>query len=249
MRAFVLKLKPANGYSGIVHQALVSLLPVIVFVLVRLNFFQLALAIIVLSKWRMFAVKPRYWPANIRANGIDIIVGFSIVLFMTHSSTSLLQLMWALIYVAWLVAIKPITNVLGTSFQAMIGQLFGLMALFLEWPAAPLYGLVAGAGVICYASARHFFDSYDEPYSRLLSYTWAYFGAALTWLLGHWLLFYGLVAQPTLILTVIGYGLAVLYYFDHTDRLSKLMQRQFIFVMLAIIIIVLSLSNWSDKIT
>jgi hypothetical protein len=220
-----------------------------VFVLVRLNFFQLALAIIVLSKWRMFAVKPRYWPANIRANGIDIIVGFSVVLFMIHSSGSLWQLMWALVYIVWLVAIKPITNVLGTSSQAMTGQLFGLMALFLEWPAAPLYGLVAGAGIICYASARHFFDSYDEPYSRLLSYTWAYFAAALTWLLGHWLLYYGLLAQPTLILTVIGYGLAVLYYFDHTDRLSKLMQRQFLFVMLAIIVIVLSLSNWTNKIT
>jgi hypothetical protein len=139
-------------------------------------------------------------------------------------------------------------TVLGVSSQAMLAQLFGLMAIFLEWPSAPLYGLVAASGLVCYICARHFFDGYEEPYSKLLSYTWAYFAAALTWLLGHWLLFYGLFAQPTVLLTVIGYGIAALYYFDHNDRLSKLLQRQFVFIMLAIIILILSLSNWGDKI-
>ena len=47
---------------------------------------------------------------------------------------------------------------------------------------------------------------------------------ALTWVLGHWLLFYGngLVAQPTLLLVAIGYGFCALYYLDHHDRLSKM---------------------------
>ena len=251
MRQLVARLKPSNGFSHILHPILVTLLPIIIFILVRLNnvvFIQLALAVILLSKWRMFAVRPRYWPTNIRANAVDIIVGFSTVVFMIHTTSSLWQLVWVVVYATWLVGVKPVSNVLGVSLQATVAQLFGLMAIFLEWPAAPLYGLVAGTGIVCYVSARHFFDSFEESYSRLLSYTWGYFAAALTWLLGHWLMFYGVLSQPTLLLTIIGYGIATLYYLDHYDRLSKLLRRQFVFIMLAIVVAVLALSNWSDKI-
>ena len=68
------------------------------------------------------------------------------------------------------------------------------------------------------------------------------------WLLGHWLLFYGLVAQPTVILSTIGYGLALLYYFDHSDKLNEALRRQFLFIMLAIVLIILSFSDWGDKV-
>jgi hypothetical protein len=120
--------------------------------------------------------------------------------------------------------------------------------LYLVWDAGPLYGLTAMTGLICFLAARHFFDSFDEPYARLLSYVWGYFGAALAWLLGHWLLFYRGLAQPTLLLSTLGYGLAVLYYLDHTDRLSKGVRRQFIFIMIAIVLVVLTFSDWGDKV-
>jgi hypothetical protein len=219
-------------------------------VLVRLGdtFIKLAYAVVLLSKWRMFAVRPRFWPAIIRANSIDIIVGLSVVLFMTHADSQWLQVLWAIAYAVWLVAIKPRSSMLMTALQAGIGQLFGLMAVYLAWGGSPLYALVLGTGVVCTLAARHFFDTFDEPYAKLLSYMWGYFGAALAWLLGHWLLFYGIVAQPTLILTVIGYGLAGLYYFDHTEKLSLMLRRQFIFIMLAIILIILTFSDWGDKV-
>jgi hypothetical protein len=239
MRDFITKLKPATGFSQVVHLILRLLLPALIFILIRINFFQLALAIVLLSKWRMLAVKPKYWPASIRANGIDILVGLSTVVFMMHTSSSLWQLLWAVAYGGWLVGIKPSSDTLLISSQALIGQLYGLAALFLEWPSAPLWWLVTGSGIVCFLAARHFFDSFDESYSKLLSYTWAYFGAATVWILGHWLLFYGFVAQPTLLLTVIGYGLAALYYLDHKDRLSKLLRREFVLVMVAIIVVVL----------
>jgi len=222
------------------------LLPTAVFVLVRLQFIQLALTIILLSKWRMFAVKPRFWPANVRANAIDIIVGVSLLVFMVHSGSVWWQLIWALVYGAWLLLLKPATETLLVSAQAMVGLLFGLSALFST--VSPLYGLVILSGTICYLAARHFFDNFDEPYAKFLAYIWGYFGAALTWVLGHWLLFYGSVAQPTLILVVIGYGLSALYYFAHFDRLSPLLRRQFIFIMIAIIIVILAFSDWGNKI-
>jgi hypothetical protein len=196
----------------------------------------------------LFAVRPRFWAANVRANAVDIMVGLSIVLFITHSGSAYLQLFWAVLYGVWLIAIKPASGLLMISIQAFIGQLCGLSALYLAWAAGPLYGLTLLTGLVCFLAARHFFDSFDESYAKLLSYIWGYFGAALAWLLGHWLLFYGAVAQPTLLLSTIGYGMAVLYYLNHTGRLSKSTQRQFIFVMLVIVLVVLKFSHWGNKV-
>jgi len=252
LRLLVAKLKPASGVSYLLHLALLVSLPIAVFIFVRLGntFIQLAFAIVLLSKWRMLAVRPRFWPANVRANAVDIIVGLSLVLFMTRAESQWLQLLWAIAYGVWLISIKPATGTNATSAQAMIGQLCGLTAVYLTWSTATSAVLVAATGGICYLAARHFFDSFDEPYSKLLSFLWGYFGAALAWLLGHWLLFYahGIISQPTLILSVLGYGLAVTYYFDHLDKLNVLMKRQFIFIMIAVLLVILTLSDWGDKV-
>ena len=241
------KIRPASGFSHFFHIALTILLPVAIFVLVRIDFAEIAVAVLILSKWRMFAVRPRHWLANIRANGVDILVGISVIIFMAHADTQLVQMIWATVYALWLLLIKPSATLFGISMQAFIGLVFGLMAVFWAWPASPLYVLVLATWLVCYVSARHFFTSFDEPYTRFLTDVWAYFGATLVWVLGHWLLFYGFIAQPTLLLTVLGFGLATLYYLDKTDRLSDLVRRQFIFIMVAIIIVVLVFSDWGDK--
>ena len=244
MRPLIAKIKPASGFSSVVHISFNLLLPLMVFVLVRIDFVQLALIIILLSKWRMLAVRPRFWPANIRANAVDIMVSVSLLLFMAGAESQIWQLIWAVMYGLWLLVIKPASSPFMVSMQAMIGMLCGLMALSVGWDTAPLYGLVAVTGVICYISAHHFFDSFDEPYTRLLSYMWGYFGAALMWVLGHGLIFYpdragGLVSQPTVILLTLGYGLAVLYYCDHSNKLNNLIRNQTLFVMVAVSLIMI----------
>ena len=240
MRPLIAKIKPASGFSRLAHVGLNVLLALLVFVLVRIDFVQLALAIILLSKWRMFAVRPRFWPANIRANSVDIIVSVSILLFMVHNaSTSWLQLALTVAYVLWLLVIKPASSALLVSVQAMTGLLFGMTALFLGWGDGALTWLVLSSAVIAYLAARHFLDAFDEPYAKLLSYLWAYFAAAVTWVLCHWLLFYGFLAQPTLLLTALGYGLAALYYLDHNDRLSRLAQVEIIVTTFAIVLAVM----------
>lgn len=250
IKALLSRIKPVGGFAYLLHLGLVVLLPLLVFVLVRLNFVQLAFVVIILSKWRMFAVRPRFWPAHIRANAIDIMVGLSVIVFMTHTSSVAAQFMWAVAYGVWLIAIKPTSGIKMVSIQAGIGQLLALAALFAAWTDGPLYALVLLAGLICYLAAHHFFDSFDEPYAKLLSYLWGYFAAALTWLLGHWLLYYRFtaVAQPTLLLTTVGYGLAVLYYLDHHGRLNAGLKRQFLFIILAVVLVVLAFSDWGDKV-
>lgn len=248
MKPLIAKIKPANGFSKVVYIVFNILLPLAVFALIRTDFVQLALAIILLSKWRMFAVRPRFWPANVRANAVDIIVSVSFLIFMVNSDSQLLQMGWTAAYMAWLLILKPASSPLMISAQALAGLITGLMAIFVGWDDIPLYGLVFLTGLVCYLAAHHFFDSFDEPYARLLSYIWGYFGAALTWVLGHWLLFYGIVAQPVLLLVAIGFGIATLYYLDHHDRLSEGLKRQFIFIMIAIVGIVIIFSDWGNKI-
>ena len=238
MRPLIAKIKPANGFSRLAHVGLNVLLVLLLLALVRIDFFGLALGLILLSKWRMFAVRPRFWLIHIRTNAVDIIVGVSLLLFMAHAASAWIQVMWATLYLLWLLVIKPASNGMVVAVQAMAGLLLGLSALFIGWGDGALYWLVLISGLICYMAARHFLDVFDEPYARLLSYLWAYFAAAVTWVLCHWLLFYGFWAQPTLLLVAVGYGLAALYYLDHHDRLSKLVRVEIVVTTAAIILAV-----------
>ncbi len=251
MKPLITKILPARGFSQLAHMSLVALLPLLLFVVLRSSYLglPLALVLILLSKWRMFAMRPRFWPAIIRANSLDIMVGVSVVAFMYSAGDQpFVQFLWVLAYAAWLLLLKPGTGIFLVSAQAFVGQLAGLVSLYLVWSDGPLYGLVISTALICYISARHFFDSFDEPYSKMLAYLWAYFGGALAWVLGHWLLFYAFVSQPTLILTIIGYGLAVLYYFDHYDKLTIILRRQMIAVMLVVLIFIIVFADWRDKV-
>lgn len=248
MRPLIARISPAAGFSKVLHTVMVIILPIALVVLVYLNFVQLAFSLVLLSKWRMVAVKPRFWPANIRANLVDIAVGLSIVVFMTQGTGLLPKIIWAALYMVWLMYIKPANSLFMTSAQAFIGQLCGLVALYLAWSDGPLYGLTLLTGFICYIAARHFFDGFDEPYSKLLSYIWAYFGAALAWLCAHWLLYYQFISQPTLLLSTLGYGMATIYYLDHNDKLGKTLKRQIVLIMIAIVIVVFTFSNWADKV-
>jgi hypothetical protein len=248
MASVLNKLRPKSGFSYVLHLGFNALLPFLVFIFVKLGFAEIGLLLILLSKWRMLAVRPRYWLANIRSNGIDITVGISILIFINYTSSTYIQLLWVLIYILWLTVLKPASSTLGVSLQALIGQFLGLLAIFIWFSGSPLYLLIIATWVICYLAARHFFTIFEESFNSLYSHTWAYFAASLVWILGHWLLFYGVIAQPVVILTVISVGLSSLYYLKQNDRLSINLRRQIILIMVAALVIVLVFSNWSSKI-
>jgi hypothetical protein len=241
------KIKPSNGFSNIVHIMLVSVLPVIVFVLVRVSFVTLAYTIVLLSKWRMLAVRPRHWPANIRANAVDIIVGLSFVSFIVGAPSQAWQVVWALCYGIWLVIIKPRSTTLWVALQAAAGQMLGLSAVYVLWGRSPLIVLVISTWAVCYLAARHFLSSFDEPLTSLISHAWGYFGASITWVLGHWLLYYGFISQPMLLLSILAIGMATLYYLDNNDKLSAFVRREVILIISAIVIVVILFSSWGDK--
>ena len=182
MKQALTRIKPKKGFAHITHVLFSAFLPLLVLVMVRIEFVQLAMATVILSKWRMFAVKPRFWPANIRANAVDIIVGISTIILIANSASGSLQLAWAALYMVWQLVIKPGRTIFRISVQAIVGQTYGLMALFVAWPAAPLAVLVLLGWAICYLSARHYLTSFDEPHIALYAHIWGYFAAALMWL-------------------------------------------------------------------
>ncbi len=247
MKRAITKIRPVDGFAHTIHLVLTVALPILMYVFVRIDLAQLAIATIFLSKWRMFAVRPRYWLANLQANAVDILVAVSLIIFMTQTTSQLWQLIWTAVYTAWLLLIKPSTTLIGSTAQALIAQLLGLMAVYLVWGGAPTYTLIVMTWLVCYVAARHFFTSFDEPYTKFLTNAWAFFGASLAWICSHWLLYYSVIAQPTLLLVVIGIGLSSMYYLQKVDKLTDLLRRQFLFIMTAIVIVVLVFSDWGDK--
>lgn len=248
MKPLVDKLKPSRGFSHGIYILFNLLLPALVLVLARAGFISLAIAVILLSKWRMFAVRPRFWLANIRTNSVDLIIGLSTLALIAGTETAWLRMIYAGAWAVWLIFIKPRHDTLWVSLQAFLGLGIGLTAVFSAFDHASLVILVAAVGTICFFTAHHFFYSFDEEHMRLLAYVWAYFGAALTWILGHWLVYYyTLISQPTLILVASAFSLGTLYYLDHFDKLSKGVRRQIVFILITILLVIVSFSDWSDK--
>ncbi|MCA9330603.1 hypothetical protein KC957_01020 [Candidatus Saccharibacteria bacterium] len=242
------KVKPTRGYAHVFHVLLSAVFPLFLYVLVRIELTQVAVAIVLLSKWRMLAVRPRFWPAIFRANAVDLLVSVSTVLFMYQATATWAQVLWVVLLILWQVWLKPLKSTFGIAVQAIVGQLYGLLALYLTWPSAPLAVLVFGTGGVAYLAARHFLTGFDEPYAPLYANIWGFFAASLGWVSGHWLLYYFGVAQPVLLLSVLGFSLGGLYYLQEHDKLSAYLRRQIVVIMIAIVLVVLLVSDWGSKV-
>lgn len=168
-----------------------------------------AIALILVSKWRVFAVRPRYWWANLQSNLVDFIVSISLVLHM-HTlneapigETTKLMLLIGLTasYIVWLLFIKPRSKRIFMAFQAGIAIFLGMSALFTISYSWPVSGVVLGAWLIGFAGARHILNSYDEEtHGLFLGLAWGLVLAEISWVSYHWAIAYPLPGAPSLML-------------------------------------------------
>lgn len=146
-----------------------------------------AFALVLLSKWRVLAVRPRYWFANIQANLVDIIVSLSVVVLLYAASGALAaQIIITLLYIGWLLYIKPRSKRVFVAIQAGTAIFLGvtaLMSVSYDWMASPVVLLM---WVIGYSAARHVLGSYDEAHISFYSLIWGLIFAELGWLAYHW---------------------------------------------------------------
>lgn len=181
----------------------------------------LALALVLISKWRVLAVRARYWFVNVRSNLVDLIVSISVVLHLYAIDTSNLAdhrqliLMGVLtaLYIAWLLIIKPRSKRSFVAAQAGIAIFLGTSALFaisFSWPASIV---VLGMWLIGYSAANHVLNTYDdETHPLFLSLAWGVVFAEIGWVAYHWTIAYSLpvvtsllVPQVAIIALLIGF--------------------------------------------
>lgn len=237
--------------SEIAYLIFNAALPVIVLLLVRgFDPPYLALAIVLLSKWRIFALRPRFWWANIKANMVDVLVGVGVVgLLYLASADLVLQIIITFLYGAWLLGLKPRSSAHGVMLQAGIAQFIGLLVLFHFSTVWPEPVIIIGCWLIGFVAARHVVSNYDEPHAELWAALWGLVVAQLGWLLFRWTTVYNLglpivVPQIALVVLVLGFSAARLYHMQQQERLSASTVRGTTLFTMGLLAVILLFSPW-----
>ncbi len=185
-----------------------------------------AFAIILLSKWRILAVRPRFWFKNIQSNLVDAVVGLSVVVLLYAASGSLaVQVAIAVLFAAWLLLIKPRSKRNYVLLQSGVALLLGVNALFMvssDWPATLV---VLGMWLLGYATARHLLSHYRETDRTFFAMIWAIVVAEIGWLGYHWSFAYSIpgsagvdLSQTALVILVLGFLASKVYDSYHHNE-------------------------------
>lgn len=180
----------------------------------------LAFGLVVLSQWRVLAVRARFWAANIQANLVSLIVSLSYVIFLYNINYSgldqlrilIAQSMLVLLYIGWLLFLKPRSKRFLIMIQANVALFFGIVSIFsmsYGWPASVV---VMAVWLVGYATARHVLSCYEETHLTLLSLAWGFVIAEIGWLAYHWTIAYRmpiidsvLIPQVAIIMLAVGF--------------------------------------------
>ena len=160
----------------------------------------IALLIVLISKWRVLAVRPRYWLANIQANLVDLVVSFGFVGLIYYSSALPAQLVITLLYIAWLFFLKPQSKPVFMVIQAHVAGVVGITALMNVSYSWPLAIVVLLMWLIGYSAARHILTAYQEKQVSFIALLWGFVIAQLGWLAYHWTIAYALPGTGGLML-------------------------------------------------
>lgn len=169
MADYVLARKSRNIASNMVHVFLNLLLgvgSVLITVLSGSPLFGILLVLV--SKWRIFAVRARYFFINLKSNLVDLIVGISIVLLAFFAGTGFLPLHFILMifYSIWLLFIKPLSSETANMVQSLISVFLGISASAILAANTDAILIVFLAFLIGYAASRHILSqSRDQDFT------------------------------------------------------------------------------------
>lgn len=238
-------------FSEIVYIVLNLLLPVVLFVFVKaFDSALIPIALVILSKWRILAVRPRYWLTNLKTNAVDIIVGISFVGLLFLAAQSLvMQLILVILYAGWLIYIKPKSRRHYVAIQAGIGQFVALTALFSYSWMFDVVTTVFFAWLVSYIAARHVLGAHEEEHIETISLGWALLMAELAWFCYHWTLSYPLfsglsIPQFAALSSVSGFAMYNLYDNYRHKNPNPLRSRLTIGVGIGLLVIILVFSRW-----
>ncbi len=237
--------------------------PILVFVFVTRDLAGLAYLVVIASKWRVVAVNPRFWIANLRSNSCDIIIGLSTVALMSSSPVNSLlgvNLLLAFLYGVWLVAIKPRSGRAIIGLQAFLCQLYGLTTLYLLLDFAITsftWVVIILAWLVARASARHFLSGYkddDVKDKAVIIELWSFLVAQFAWVFWVWNVIYVLpgsvFALPLigLVVSAVAYVAGATFNESQKGKLEKRFVTQQVIFLSAVLLLVIVFTRWTGQV-
>lgn len=201
MADYILLRKGRNVLSTVTHALLNIALAVFSTALTVISGnWIFGILLVVLSKWRVVAVRPRYWWLNIKANLVDFAVGVSLTLLVYLAGTSGLNL-WhiilTLIYAVWLVVIKPQSSPRFAETQSLLAIFFGTFAVSLITARLdPIVGVII-CFVLGYGASRHILTQGEDHDFTFMTFVYGLFLGELFWVFYHWSIVYRLTNIAT----------------------------------------------------
>lgn len=225
MADYIFIRKSRNAISSLLHIVLNILLAVVsIGITVVTGSCIIGLILIVVSKWRVFAVNHRYWLLNIRSSLVDFIVGISCVLLAYAAGSTFMIVHFVLMvgYSLWLIVIKPRSSHTFAIVQALIAVLIGSTTATVFAAITDSIVLVAAEFIIGYAASHHVLVQSNESNPSLISLVCGLFSAEIAWLAHSWLIIYNFgttgicVSQLAIILTLL-----LFTYFKVQSEMAK----------------------------
>ena len=214
MADFILARKSRNIASTMVHVFLNLLLGVgAVLITVLSGSPVLGLILVLLSKWRVFAVRSRFILLNIKSNLVDIIVGCSIVLLTYYAGASFLPVDVVLmaVYCIWLLVIKPLSSENATLIQSLTAVFLGISAATIMSANLDSIVITLLAFLIGYAGSRHVLSQTSDNNFTLSTLVCGLVFAEIAWLCHSWSIIYTFsntgirIPQLAIILTIFAF--------------------------------------------
>lgn len=214
MADYVLARKSRNIASNLVHIFLNILLGVgSVLVTVLSASPVLGLLLVLVSKWRVFAVRGRYLWLNIKSNLVDIIVGVSVVLITYYAGATFLPVdaLLAIFYCVWLLFIKPMSSEKATLVQSLIAVFLGMSAAATAAANLNAVVVVLVAFLVGYAASRHVLVQSSDRDFTLTTLVCGLVFAEVAWLCQSWAIIYTFgasgirIPQVAIILTIFAF--------------------------------------------
>lgn len=255
MADYVLARKSRNIASSMMHVFLNLLLGVgAVLITVLSGSPLLGLLLVLISKWRIFAVRARYIWLNLKSNLVDLIVGISVVLLTYYAGPSFMVVDFVLMafYCVWLLFIKPLSSENATLAQSLIAVFLGMSAVTIMTANLNVVVLVLLSFLVGYAASRHVLVQSNDKDFTLTTLVCGLVFAEVAWLCYSWSIVYTFgstgirVPQLAIILTIFAFVYnyarqAMIKYQD--DFRFKHIVGPVVFGAVLIAIIVLAFSN------
>ena len=214
MADYVLARKSRNIASSAVHVFLNIMLGTFsVLITVFSGSPVLGILLVLMSKWRIFAVRRRYLWLNIKSNLVDLIVGISVVLLSFAAGSALLPVDFLLmgIYVVWLLVIKPMSSEMANLVQSLIAVFLGISAVTLLTSGINAAVMAILAFLIGYAASRHVLSQTRDTDFTLTTLVCGLIFAEVAFLCHSWAIVYTFggsgiqIPQAAIILTTFAF--------------------------------------------